>query len=242
MSPLFRPNDSTALSTSFRPVSPRRPAVPVALTGLSLAALLALGGCGQEAASPTAQSPDAPSSSSPDSPDTAGKSAAGTPTDGVSEPTNGTAATPSAPDPTSLTEDQMTDLLLLHAQLKTDLGASYSDAWIEDGQLHVAVTTPEAEAVVSGAGAIPAKTEFSDQQLREAADAFKAWLGTDAAPQVQLHWLATSGRTGSINVRVPAEQVQPLNDAVAQQQPTGAVKVIVEESSGPATPLGTNAP
>ena len=241
MAPLFRPNDSTALSTSFRPVSPRRPAVPVALTGLSLAALLALGGCGQEAASPTAQSPDAASSSSPESPDTAGESAAGTSANSP-EPTEHTGATPSAPDPTSLTEDQMTDLLQLHAQLKTDLGDEYSDAWIEDGQLHVAVTTPEAEAVVSGAGAIPAKTEFSDQQLREAADAFKAWLGTDAAPQVQLHWLATSGRTGSINVRVPAEQVQPLNDAVAQQQPTGAVKVIVEESSGPATPLGTNAP
>jgi hypothetical protein len=241
MAPLFRPNDSTALSTSFRPVSPRRPAVPVALTGLSLAALLALGGCGQEAASPTAQSPDAASSSSPESPDTTGESAAGTSANSP-EPTEHTGSTPSTPDPTSLTEDQMTDLLLLHAQLKTDLGAEYSDAWIEDGQLHVAVTTTEAEAVVSVAGAIPAKTEFSDQQLREAADAFKAWLGTDAAPQVQLHWLATSGRTGSINVRVPAEQVQPLNDAVAQQQPTGAVKVIVEESSGPATPLGTNAP
>ena len=136
----------------------------------------------------------------------------------------------------------MTELLLLHAQLKTDLGAAYSDAWIEGGQLHVAVTTPEAEAIVSGAGAIPAKTQFSEQQLREAADAFKAWLATDAAPKVQLHWLGTSGRTGSVNVRVPAEQVQPLTDAIAQQQPTGDVVVIVEESSGPATPLGTNAP
>ena len=136
----------------------------------------------------------------------------------------------------------MTELLQLHTQLKADLGAAYSDAWIEGGQLHVAVTTPEAEAVVSGAGAVPAKTQFSEQQLREAADAFKAWLGTDAAPQVQLHWLGTSGRTGSITVRVPPEQVQPLTDAVAQQRPTGDVLVIVEESSGPATPLGTNAP
>ena len=241
MFPLFRPNDSTALSTTFRPVSPRRPAVPVALTGLSLAALLALGGCGQDAASPTAQSPNATSSSSPESPDTAGESAAGTPANSP-EPTERTGATPSAPDPATLTEDQMTDLLLLHTQLKTDLGAAYSDAWIEGGQLHVAVTTPEAEAMVSSAGAIPATTRFSEQQLREAADAFRAWLGSDAAPQVQLHWLGTSGRTGSINVRVPAEQVQPLTDAVAQQHPTGDVLVIVEESSGPATPLGTNAP
>lgn len=136
----------------------------------------------------------------------------------------------------------MTELLLLHAQLKTELGAAYSDAWIEDGQLHVAVTTQEAEAVVYGAGAVPARTEFTEQQLREAADALRAWLATDAAPSVELHWLGTSGRTGSITVRVPADQVQRLSDAVAEQNPAGAVKVIVEESSGPATPVATNTP
>lgn len=242
MSPLLRQKNSTASPATFRPSFAHRPAVPRVLTGLSLAALLTLTGCGQDAASPAAQSPDAASSSSAQTPGASGTSTTGTPTDAGSEPANGTAATPSAPDPASLTEDQMTDLLQLHAQLKTDLGAAYSDAWIEGGQLHVAVTTPEAEAVVSGAGAVPATTQFSEQQLRDAADAFKAWLSTDAAPQVQLHWLGTSGRTGSINVRVPAEQVQPLTDAIAQQQPTGDVLVIVEESSGPATPLGTNAP
>lgn len=246
MSPMIhphhsRPLDRTASPTDFRASSTDRPAVPRVLTGLSLAALLALGGCGQETASPAAQLPDSGSTSSPESPGQAGDSTAGAPSTGP-EPTEYAAATPSAPDPATLTEDQMTDLLLLHTQLKTDLGAAYSDAWIEGGQLHVAVTTPEAEAMVSSAGAIPATTRFSEQQLREAADAFRAWLGSDAAPQVQLHWLGTSGRTGSINVRVPAEQVQPLTDAVAQQHPTGDVLVIVEESSGPATPLGTNAP
>ena len=241
MSPLHRPTDHTTPPRSSQPDSPRRPTAPLAFTGLCLAAMLAITGCGQDAASPVAQPTDAASSSSPESPGATGPSTIGTPTGGP-EPTGHAAATPSDPDPASLTEDQMTDLLQLHAQLKTDLGAAYSDAWIEDGQLHVAVTTPEAEAVVSGAGAIPAITQFSDQQLRDAADAFKAWLGTDAAPQVQLHWLETSGRAGSIIVRVPAEQVQPLTDALAEQQPTGDVAVIVEESSGPATPLGTNAP
>ena len=243
MSPLLRPNSRTAEKSSL-PFQPRarRTAAPAVITALSLAALLAVSGCGQDAQSPGAQFPDAGSSSSAETPGAAGTSPIGTPSDSGSEPTEVAAATPSAPGPTPVTEEKMTDLLQLHSRLKTDLGAAYSDAWIEGGQLHVAVTTPEAEAVVSGAGAVPAKTQFSEQQLREAADAFRTWLGTDAAPQVQLHWLGTSGRTGSITVRVPPEQVQPLTDAVAEQRPTGDVLVIVEESRGPATPLGTNAP
>lgn len=136
----------------------------------------------------------------------------------------------------------MTDLMLLHARLKTELGAVYSDAWIEDGQLYVAVTAPEAEATVYGAGAVPVHTAFSEQQLHDAAAAFKAWLATDAAPPVQLHWLGTSGRTGSITVRVPADEIQALSEAVSQQRPAGDVDVIVEESGGPATPLAPNAP
>lgn len=187
-------------------------AAPVA--ALATAALLFLSGCGQDAQSP-APPPPGPSTS-PDA--------------------------ESSFDPDTARDENMTDLLQLHTRLKTDLGSAYSDAWIENNQLHVAVTTPEAETAVTDAGAVPYPAQFSADQLKDAADAFKAWLGTDSAPRVQLHWLGTSGRTGSITVRVPADQVQPLTDAVAAQQPTGAVKVIVEESSGPATPLATNGP
>ena len=229
MSPLLRSNSRTAATNSFRSVSSARRSAP-AVAVLAAAALLALGGCGTEQSPGTAPSAGSTAPVGSNTPDSSGPTG------------SGAAATPAAPDPTIATEDHMTELLLLHAQLKTELGAAYSDAWIEDGQLHVAVTTPEAEAVVYGAGAIPARTEFTEQQLREAADALRTWLATDAAPSVELHWLGTSGRTGSITVRVPADQVQRLSDAVAEQNPAGAVKVIVEESSGPATPVATNTP
>lgn len=212
-------------------------AAPVA--ALATAVLLLLSGCGQDpqsqgpSASPASAGAD--SSANPKTPATAAapdSTAAGT--------TGAVPATPSGPD--TAMDENMTQLLQLHTQLKTDLGSAYSDAWIEDNQLHVAVTTPEAEAAVTEAGAVPYLAQFTADQLRDAVDAFKTWLGTDSAPKVQLHWLGTSGRTGSITVRVPADQVQPLTDAVATQQPTGAVKVIVEESSGLATPLATNGP
>ncbi|MCC9205796.1 hypothetical protein [Arthrobacter sp. zg-Y769] len=57
---------------------------------------------------------------------------------------------------------------------------------------------------------------------------------------MQLHWLGTSGRTGTITVRVPADQVAALQAAADDQAPAGKVSVIVEESEGMATPLSTN--
>ncbi|MCC3268792.1 hypothetical protein MUG94_16890 [Arthrobacter gengyunqii] len=212
---------------------------PVAV--FAAAALLFLSGCGQDAQSP--QPRPSASSTSPDTEPSANPHVSGAPAAQDSTTAGTTGAVPATPsDPDTATDENMTQLLQLHTQLKTDLGSAYSDAWIENNQLHVAVTTPEAEAAVAEAGAVPYRAEFTDAQLQDATAAFKAWLGTDSAPQVQLHWLSTSGRTGSITVRVPAEQVQPLTDAVTEQQPTGAVQVIVEESSGPATPLGTNGP
>ncbi len=200
---------------------------------LAAALLPGLGGCGQNMQSPATGPPAAGAADS-----TAGPAPATAP-----DNSNGTATPAGPPDPagpTTPTDENMTQLLQLYTQLKTDLGSAYSDAWIENNQLHVAVTTTEAEAAVADAGAVPYRADFTAGQLQEAIDAFKAWLGTDAAPSVQLHWLGTSGRTGSITVRVPADQVQLLTDAVAEQQPAGAVQVIVEESGGLATPLATN--
>lgn len=213
-----------------------RGAAAAPVVALATAALLLLSGCGQDTQPGTAP----PTADSPDSTDTGATPAAAASDSPGPEATGAVPATPSDPD--TATDEKMTQLLQLHTQLKNDLGSAYSDAWIENNQLFVAVTTPEAEAAVAEAGAIPFTAKFTAQQLQEATDAFKAWLGTDAAPQVQLHWLSTSGRTASIMVRVPADQVQPLRDAIAEQQPTGAVQVTVEESSGPATPLATNAP
>lgn len=217
------------------PARKRRRSAHAVIAGLSAAALLALGGCAQD---PKPAEPVPAASAEPAA--TAAPSDAPAPTEDGSKST--TAPTSPAPAPSAISEEQMTDLMLLHARLKTELGAVYSDAWIEDGQLYVAVTAPETEATVYGAGAVPVHTAFSEQQLHDAAVAFKAWLATDAAPPVQLHWLGTSGRTGSITVRVPADEIQALSEAVSQQRPAGDVDVIVEESGGPATPLAPNAP
>lgn len=229
---------ATFLSSALPHTARRNTAAPV--IALAASALLLLGGCGQQSRSPGPEA-SGPSASADNGTSATADPSVQTPQPGSSDG-QATAAAPAPAGPATATDETMTQLLQLHAQLKSDLGSAYSDAWIEGNQLHVAVTTPEAEAAVLQAGGVPFRAEFTDAELQEAADALKAWLGTEAAPQVQLHWLSTSGRTSAITVRVPADQVQALNDAVAQQQPTGAVKVIVEESSGPATPLGTNAP
>lgn len=231
------PRPNLPAGTALFPVSTRsrRRSAHAVLAGLSAAALLALGGCAQDS-----QSAEPTPTASAEPAATAAPSDAPAPTEDGSKGT--TAPTSSPPAPSAISEEQMTDLMLLHARLKAELGAVYSDAWIEDGQLYVAVTAPEAEATVYGAGAVPVHSAFSEQQLHNAAAAFKAWLATDAAPPAQLHWLGTSGRTGSITVRVPADEIQALSEAVAQQRPAGDVDVIVEESGGPATPLATNAP
>ena len=130
------------------PARKRRRSAHAVIAGLSAAALLALGGCAQD---PKPAEPVPAASAEPAA--TAAPSDAPAPTEDGSKST--TAPTSSAPTPSAISEEQMTDLMLLHARLKTELGAVYSDAWIEDGQLYVAVTAPEAEATVYGAGAVP---------------------------------------------------------------------------------------
>ena len=69
------------------------------------------------------------------------------------------------------------------------------------------------------AGANPCRAQFAAKELQDAVQMLKAWLATETAPPAQLHW-----------------------NTVARQQPTGAVEVIVEQSSCPATPLAAKLP
>ncbi|PYI66183.1 hypothetical protein CVV68_15440 [Arthrobacter livingstonensis] len=148
----------------------------------------------------------------------------------------------SAPGPrsatTSPTAQQSTELLMLNDSLKAKLGSAYSDSWIEDKQLHVAVTTQDAAKVVSEAGAIPKLVDFDAAQLEAALRAVAAWQAT--LPQDQaaaIHRIITDGRSGTVTIYVTSEQINTVSAAAAKANPTGRIPLAIKESTGLATPL-----
>ncbi|MCC9173968.1 hypothetical protein [Arthrobacter sp. zg-Y179] len=185
------------------------------LAGAALAAVIAVGavtGCAPQDAGP------------------------GTPPDSPS----GTAASPKpGSDATMNSDGPGAQLLLLHARLRNELGAEYADGWIDRGVLHVAVTGPEAEAKVRDAGAEPVLVAFSADELLQARNQVQTWLADKPVPDLKVHSISTSGRTGTVTVKVPADQVTALQTAVDGQAPAGEISVIVEESAGMTTPMST---
>ena len=138
------------------------------------------------------------------------------------------------------TEEPAAQLLVLHAELKNELGSDYADAWIDGGVLHVAVTAPSAEAKVRATGAEPVLVAFNADELLQARNQVQAWLADKPVPGLEVHAVSASGRTSTVTVAVPADQVSALQAAADEQSPGGNVPVIVEESAGMATPLSTN--
>lgn len=197
------------------------PPLPAAVLAAALAAAV-LTGCGAAADDGGAPAPE----TSP-SPTTASRAA--------------TPAEPAPPgtDPTMASDTFSTELLLLHDRLKTELGPLYSDAWVDGGLLHIAVTDPSADTTVRDAGAVPVQAEYNAAELKQAQAQVRTWLAGNPVPGTEVHSVRASGRTGSIILRVPAEQVQALRAAAVEQAPAGSVPVIVEESEGMATPLST---
>ncbi|MCQ1948607.1 hypothetical protein NNX28_01525 [Arthrobacter sp. zg-Y859] len=130
-------------------------------------------------------------------------------------------------------------LLLLHARLRNELGAEYADGWIDRGVLYVAVTGPEAEAKVRDAGAEPVLVAFNADELQQAGSQVQTWLADKPVQDLEVHSISTSGRTGTVTVKVPADQVTALQAAADEQAPAGEISVIVEESVGMTTPMST---
>lgn len=199
------------------------------LAGAALAAVIAAGavtGC-------AAQSADGGSATPTDSPSAAHS--------GTATPAGSGTLTPPIPgsDATMSSDEPSTHLLLMHAQLKKELGSDYADAWIDGGVLHVAVTAPSAEAKVRDAGAEPVLVAFNADELQQARSQVQTWLAGKPVPDVETHSISTSGRAGAVIVKVPADQVAGLQAAADEQSPAGEVSVIVEESEGMATPLST---
>lgn len=146
------------------------------------------------------------------------------------------AATQSA-SPSASTE-QTNTMLALNDSLRSELGAAYSDSWIEGNQLHVAVTTESAAATVKAAGAISHLVTLDAAQLETALQAVMAWRSSLPTEQgAAIHKVIPDGRTGTVTVYVAPEQLDTVAKSAATDKPAGDVPLLFKESTGLATAL-----
>ncbi len=129
-------------------------------------------------------------------------------------------------------------LLQLNDSLREKLGADYADSWIEGAQLHVAVTSESAAAVVTEAGAVAQLVTLDAAALEAALQAVMAWRATLPAELGNaIHKVTTNGRTGSVEVSVAPGQADAVKAAAELDKPTGDVPLTFKDSPGLATPL-----
>ncbi len=148
-----------------------------------------------------------------------------------------TASVPGAANATPIASDSGA-LLLLNDTLRAQLGAAYSDSWIEENSLHVAVTDESAAAVVSAAGAIPKLVTINAKQLEAALQAVTAWQATLPADLGgAIHKFIPDGNTSTLTLYVAAEHLDAVAQAAANDKPAGDVPLVIKESTGLATPL-----
>ncbi|MDJ0311859.1 hypothetical protein [Arthrobacter sp. H35-D1] len=150
---------------------------------------------------------------------------------------------PSAPpssvsSSTSSSTADANTLLQLNDSLRAKLGEAYSDSWIEDDKLHVAVTTEAAAAVVTDAGAIPKIVTIGAAALETALQAVSAWQASlPDAQGAAIHKIIPDGRTGTLTIFVAPEELDAVAKAAATDKPAGAVPLVIKASTGLATPL-----
>ncbi|POH61042.1 hypothetical protein [Arthrobacter glacialis] len=151
----------------------------------------------------------------------------------------GSPPVPPTQTPSPAASDADTDALLaLNEKLRSQLGDSYSDSWIEANKLHVAVTNQAAADLVTAAGAVATIVTVDAAALEAALQAVATWRATLPAEQgAAIHSIIPDGRTGTLTISVAIEQLEAVTKAVAEDNPAGAIAVIVKESSGLPTPL-----
>lgn len=163
---------------------------------------------------------------------------------GCATPEEASAPSPATPSETTSPEPapapRATDtgaLLLLNDSLRAQLGQAYSDSWIEDNSLHVAVTDESAAKIVSAAGAIPKLVTINAEQLEAVLQAVAAWQATLPAGQGSaIHKLIPDGNTSTLTIFVAPEQLDAVAQAAARDKPAGNVPLVIKESAGLATP------
>ena len=106
----------------------------------------------------------------------------------------------------------MSGLAALNMKLRTELGDAYTDAWVVDGRLQVAVTDPSLFETISSVGAVPVQAAFSAADLQATQR-----LVQDAATATgtALHRISSSGRDG-VTAHVSSGQVEQLRTALAE--------------------------
>ena len=145
-----------------------------------------------------------------------------------------------APPPSSpsASDADPTALMMLHENLKSQLGDAYADAWIEANTLHVAVTDEAAAKIVTEAGAVATLVTVNAAALEAAVQAVSAWRATLPAEQgAAIHTIIPDGRTGTLTISVAAGQLDAVTKAAAAAQPAGAVPVVIKASTGLPTPF-----
>ncbi|RZU63634.1 hypothetical protein [Zhihengliuella halotolerans] len=91
------------------------------------------------------------------------------------------------------------ELTVLSSRIKESVGVeAFGQSWIEDGTLHVAVTTEDAAAIVTESGATSHLVRFSEADLMDAARSVMAWsAGQPGAP----------GALGRISIDAVGERI-----------------------------------
>ena len=149
--------------------------------------------------------------------------------------------TPSASVNVAPEQSEDPQLLQLNDSLKETLGDKYSEGWIADGKLHIAVTDKSSEATVTEAGAVAHLAEYSAGELEAAIGKIMAWQreqGGDIATAI--HTYMPSGRDGSITLGVDPDQLEAIKKGLAADDVTGGVTVNFKESAGPASPAASS--
>ncbi len=142
-----------------------------------------------------------------------------------------------APSAQSTASTDSSALLLLNDTLRTKLGAAYSDSWIEENKLHIAVTTESAAEIVKEAGAVPKIVSIDAAQLEAALQAVSAWQAKLPEGQgAAIHKIVPDGRTGTLTIFVAAEKLDAVSIAASADKPAGEVPLVIKESAGLATP------
>lgn len=145
--------------------------------------------------------------------------------------------TPSASPSAATTESQDPALLQLNESLKETLGDKYSEAWIAENKLHVAVTDKAAEAIVSAAGAVAHLAEHSAAELEAAIGRIMAWQREQGGEiATAIHRYVPSGRDGSITLAVDPTRLGEIRKGLAADGVAGDIALKFVESAGPASP------
>ncbi|WP_313814043.1 hypothetical protein [Glutamicibacter sp.] len=141
-----------------------------------------------------------------------------------------------APSSSGGTVDQEA-LLKTRDQLANELGDTFVQGWIENGELHVSTTSEDALKTIEDAGAIGHVVQYSNADLREGIAKIMQWQGTqESGIRSGIYAYSLNPNTGGITLSVDPEQKEAIQDGLAKDMPAGQIPLDFKDSTGLATP------